>query len=296
MPLESLRSCCLHPPCAGPASGAEQPRQLVEPVAADRALRGGSGCGAAFNSLHRGDAAHAGPGRAWRCRSAASRSAPTANTWRPPAATPTWPDHPSEKNHEVAVWDVDAVARMVRSLSGFTQIPKGVAYSPDGKFLAVCSRDCTIRVWSAKTGRSRTSSRGRRASWRSWRGAPTADSSPAGARATPAGPWSWGRPGRASGGRPRPRQRRNPLRRLESQRPLSGAVRGNTLRVWEVATGKEAQCIRRLRSCLWFGPDSQTPSRSARSCSSTASRTAGCCPCSAATPAASPPSPSVPTA
>ena len=60
--------------------------------------------------------------------------------------------HADPKNHGIAVWDADT-GRLVHSLTGFTQIPGRIAYSPNGLLLASCSRDCTIRIWWAKTGR-----------------------------------------------------------------------------------------------------------------------------------------------
>src|SRR5438876_958554 len=39
-----------------------------------------------------------------------------------------------------------------RTLKGHRGSVMGVSFSPDGKFLASCSRDKTIKVWDAATG------------------------------------------------------------------------------------------------------------------------------------------------
>ena len=55
-------------------------------------------------------------------------------------------------SHEGIVWDI-ATGRKVASLTGLTDHPPGVVFSPDGRRLANGSRDGTIRLWDLSTGK-----------------------------------------------------------------------------------------------------------------------------------------------
>ena len=46
----------------------------------------------------------------------------------------------------------DFIINTVQTLSGHTYMVQSVSWSPDGKYLASCSSDETIRVWNAPTG------------------------------------------------------------------------------------------------------------------------------------------------
>ena len=56
------------------------------------------------------------------------------------------------QNKKVYLWDA-ATGQQTRILEGHTNIINEVAWGPDGKILASCSRDQTIRLWDAATGK-----------------------------------------------------------------------------------------------------------------------------------------------
>jgi WD40 repeat protein len=57
----------------------------------------------------------------------------------------------ARKPGEVRIWDLET-GKLVRRLTGQQQAVTGVAYSPDGQYLASASRDQTVRVWNVPTG------------------------------------------------------------------------------------------------------------------------------------------------
>ena len=57
----------------------------------------------------------------------------------------------ARKPGEVRIWDLET-GTLVRRLTGQQQAVTGVAYSPDGRYLASASRDQTVKVWNAATG------------------------------------------------------------------------------------------------------------------------------------------------
>jgi WD40 repeat protein len=58
-----------------------------------------------------------------------------------------------EKPGEILLWDATNWKKKPRVLRGHTQGIMGVAFSPDGRWLASCSHDRTIRIWRVATGK-----------------------------------------------------------------------------------------------------------------------------------------------
>jgi WD40 repeat protein len=59
---------------------------------------------------------------------------------------PIPPDKVRPTDHTIRVWDI-ASGKELRCLRGHTSGVIGLALSPDGKTLASCSHDRTIRLW-----------------------------------------------------------------------------------------------------------------------------------------------------
>ncbi len=137
----------------------------------------------------------------------------------------------------IYVWDAESHQRLT-TCEGHGNSVESVAFSPDGKSLASCSRDTTLRLWDSKTGKQTRSLK--HDSWLE-----RVAFSPDGKLLAVAGGWGgkvylWD----LDAGRDKPRWvGRQPQSISVAFSPdgkkLAGAGWEATVRLWDVATGKE---------------------------------------------------------
>ncbi len=155
---------------------------------------------------------------------------------------------------EVAVFDVRTGA-LVRALTGFRAMAFQVAYSPDGKRLAACGDDETVRVWDAETGELLRAFEGRLGAMYdlTW----SRDGRRVFASCIKAGVRGWDvETGKAVGSLIDSKHWAHCVAISPDGRYLAGSSGGT--RVWDLTTGAELFQIGRDSQRVAFSPDGQT--------------------------------------
>ncbi len=170
----------------------------------------------------------------------------------------------------IRLWDV-ASGKQRASLTGHTDWVWSVAYSPDGETLASVSKDTTIKFWDVKTGRERATLTGHT----DWQCAvafsPDGRTLAEGSKDRTIKLWDvraakvrstlkWRKDWLAEQVAPLPKQEAALAYSPDGKTLASGNV-DKTIKLWDVATGKERATLKdhvgRL-TCLVFSPDGKT--------------------------------------
>src|SRR5262249_48027745 len=76
---------------------------------------------------------------------------------------PLDPDDLPRKPSEVRVWDLETKAVRLKISNANTRLLVSARYNPDGRLIATCGYDSTLRLWDAGDGREQAVFRGHKA-------------------------------------------------------------------------------------------------------------------------------------